>query len=75
MRKLNKTLFMRTYQRLIAKTRAKAVAEFTTLAEVIRRFLANVAQVGRGEKYDAVMAKLGDCRSGGQFSRDDASTR
>lgn len=60
---------------LIARARAKAVAEHTTLNEVIRRFLADFAHVGRGDDYDTAMAELRDCRSGGRFSRDDANAR
>jgi hypothetical protein len=60
---------------LIAKARAKAMAEHTTLNEVIRRFLADFAHVGRGVEYDRVMTSLEGCRSGGQFNRDDANAR
>ncbi len=60
---------------IIDKARAKAAAEHTTLNEVVRRFLADFAHVGRAADYDAVMASLGSCRSGGRFSRDDANAR
>ena len=60
---------------VIAKARAKAAAEHTTLNEVVRRFLADFAHVGRAADYDAVMTAMESCRSSGRFSRDDANTR
>jgi hypothetical protein len=60
---------------VIAKARAKAAAEHTTLNDVVRRFLADFAHVGRAADYDSVMASMGACRSGGHFSRDDANAR
>lgn len=60
---------------VIARARAKASAEHTTLNEVVRRFLSDFAHAGRGADYDSVMASMGTCRSGGPFSRDDANAR
>lgn len=60
---------------VIDKARAKAAAEHTTLNEVVRRFLADFAHGGRGADYDAVMASISACRSGGRFNRDDANAR
>ena len=60
---------------IIAKARAKAAAEHTTLNEVLRRYLSDFANGGRGADYDAVMVRLRECRSGRRFSRDEANER
>lgn len=60
---------------IVAKARAKAAAEHTTLNGALRRLLADFAHAGRAADYDAVMAAMGSCRSGGRFSRDDANAR
>ncbi len=60
---------------IIAKARAKAAAEHTTLNEVLRRYLIDFATAGRGPDYDAVMEQLRGCQSGRRFTRDDANQR
>ena len=61
---------------IIDRARAKAAAEHTTLNNVVRRLLADFVQAkGRGDDFDALMAELSHCNSGGRFSRDEANER
>ena len=60
---------------LIEKARVRAMAEHTTLNEVVRRFLSQFAQADRSAEYDHLMAELAETRSGRTFTRNEANLR
>jgi len=71
-----KNITLSAEEELIAKARARAEAENTTLNAEFRRWLAKYAdQVRDGEEYARLMAQLDYVCSGGKFTREALNER
>ena len=71
-----KNITLSAEEELIARARARAEAENTTLNAEFRRWLEKYAdQVRDGEEYARLMDSLRYVRSGGKFTREELNER
>ena len=71
-----KNITLSADETLIDQARKRAVAEHTTLNDLIRAWLAHYAsQPAAADQYERLMARLGHVQPGRKFSREEMNER